>query len=791
MNVFRGERSDAEVTREIAAHLALLEDEYRRRGLSPDEARLAARRAMGSVAHAKDLHRDARTFAWIDDARRDVAHGVRSLRRTPGFTVVAVLTLALGIGATTAIFSVISAVLLRPLPYPNADRLVQLFAPANERGLPRGARAIRPAHFEVLRAPSRSVSHVAGYIQTSATLTGQGDAVRLAGVQITASVFPMLGVAPLFGRPFDPREESAGADAVVLSYRTWQRHFNSDPAIVGRVAALDGRGRTIVGVMPEGFAFPDAHVQYWVPYVRQDPKAGSFLSLTTVARLRDGVALPVAEDEINGTLRAADEPIRGRFEAVGMQDELVASVKPALLILAGAVGLVLLIACVNVANLLLARTAAREHEIAVRRAVGASPGRLFRQLLTESTLLSTIGAVAGTALAIGAINLLRALATSLPRRDLGPGVSLPRLDEIGIDVRVLVFTIVIALSTGIVCGLLPAVRHARAREADRLRERATSPRMRGALVVAEIAMAIVLLVGGGLLIRSFIKLSTQDLGYDSTRVVTFQATPRRGSGPAARAFAEQLVARIEALPGVSAAGYANNLPLVQQSFGRDVSSQPYDRRPPRAPFPGLHAVSPRMIQALGLRIIDGRTFSSGEAARREALVTQAFARSGFFDGPAIGRHIYGGETSWEVVGILEDMKQFRLDQLGGSEFYIVDFVPAPPGFGRARTSRFARMPIPPRSPHRCAALFANSMTRPPWTTSRRWIRSSRMRCHGRACMPSCSASSPRWRCCSPRLASTVSCRISSRIAPARSVFAWRSAHSGSVSSPSCCVRQRC
>jgi putative ABC transport system permease protein len=681
LNAFRDSRSDAEAAREIAAHLALLEDEYRHRGLNADEARLAARRAMGGAALAQDLHRDARAFAWIDDARRDVAHGVRSLRRTPDFTLVAVLTLALGIGATTAIFSVISGVLLRPLPYPNADRLVQLFAPDNERGLPRGARAIPPAHFEVLRAPSRSVSHVAGYIQTSATLTGQGDAVRLAGVQITASVFPMLGIAPRLGRPFDPSEESAGADAVVLSYRAWQRYFNSDPAIVGHVAALDGRGRTIVGVMPEGFAFPDAHVQYWVPYVRQDPKGSSFLSLATVARLRDGVALPVAEDEINVAVRAADERIRGRFEAVGMQDELVASVKPALLILAGAVGLVLLIACVNVANLLLARTAAREHEISVRRAVGASPGRLFRQLLTESTLLSTIGAVAGTALAIGAINLLRTLATSLPRRDLGPGVSLPRLDEIGIDMRVLVFTIVVALSTGIVCGLLPAVRHAGAREADRLRERAASPRMRGALVVAEIAMAMVLLVGGGLLIRSFVKLATQDLGYDSTRVVTFQATTRQSRGPAARAFADQLVARIEALPGVSAAGYANNLPLVQQSFGRDVSSQPYARRPPRSPLPGLHAVSPRMIQALGLRIVEGRTFSSGEAARREALVTQAFARSGFFDGPAIGRQIYGGETSWEVVGILEDIKQFSLDQRGGSEFYIVDFVPAPPGLG--------------------------------------------------------------------------------------------------------------
>ncbi|HEY9464385.1 MAG TPA: FtsX-like permease family protein, partial [Vicinamibacterales bacterium] len=288
---------------------------------------------------------------------------------------------------------------------------------------------------------------------------------------------------------------------------------------------------------------------------------------------------------------------------------------------------------------------------------------------------------AGTAFAIGALELLRALATSLPRRDLGPGVSLPRLDEIGIDVPVLVFTVVVALLTGIVCGLLPALRHARAREADRLRERIASSRVRGTLVVAEIGMAMVLLVGGGLLIRSFMKLATQDLGYDSTRVVTFQSTSRQAIGPAARVFAEQLVERIETLPGVAAVGYGNNLPLVQQSFGRDVSSQPYDRRPPRPPFPGLHAVSPRMIQALGLRIVEGRSFSAGDAARGEALVTRAFARSGFFDGPAIGQRIYSGKDSWQVVGILDDIKQFRLDWGGASEFYIVDFVPAPPGLG--------------------------------------------------------------------------------------------------------------
>ena len=447
------------------------------------------------------------------------------------------------------------------------------------------------------------------------------------------------------------------------------------------MAAFDGRGRTVVGVMPEGFAFPDAHVQYWIPYVPPDPKGGAFFSLATLARLNDGVGVRAAEDDVNTVMRAVGERARGRFEVVGVQDELVAPVKPALLMLAGAVGLVLLIACVNVANLLLARTAARDHEIAVRRAVGASPGRLIRQLLTESLLLSCIGGLAGTTLAIGAIRLLRALATTLPRRDLGPGVTLPRLDEIGIDASVLFFTIVVAVLTGVLCGLLPALRHARAREADRLRARSASPRVRGALVVAEIAMAMVLLVGGGLLIRSFIKLATEDLGYDSSRVLTFQATTRQSSGPQARAFAEQLVERVGALPDVTAAGYANNLPLVQQSFSRDVGAQPYDRAKPRAPYPGLHAVSPRTIQALGLRIVEGRTFSDGEAGRGEALITRAFARSGFFDGPPIGKRIYSSRTSWEVVGILDDVSQFWLGQRAGSEMYIVDYLPAPPGLG--------------------------------------------------------------------------------------------------------------
>jgi len=679
VNVFRPERAEDDLEREVAAHLALLEDEYRRRGMSEDEAGFAARRALGSSA--KDLHRDARSFIWLDDLRRDVAHGARSLARNPGFAAVAVITLALGIGANTAIFSVISAVLLRPLPYPDADRLVQVFGPPSPNpivAMRRREPSLFPQTFDRLRRNTKTLAQVAGYILTTATLTGQGDAVRLTGMNASAALFPALGATPILGRTFSEAEETTGTDAVVvLSHAVWQTYFNSDRSVIGRVIALDGRGRTVVGVMNSDFAFPDRTTQFWTPYVLPPPKAGSFISPAVVARLKSDVSRDAAEADVNGALQDGQQS-RGRFELAGLQDELVAPVKPALLLLSGAVGLVLLIACVNVANLLLVRTAAREIEIALRRAVGASPGRLVRQLLTESGLLALVGAAAGTLLAFGSVALLRILASTLPRRDLGPAITLPRLDEIAIDGRVLLFTVGLALGTGVLCGLLPALRHARPREADVLRERAASPHLGGWLVAAEIAMAMMLLVGGGLLMHSFYKLATADRGYDAAHVITFQATGRPAPGPQTRAFAESLVDRIAAIPGVTAAGYANNLPLVQQGFGRDV--YPASRQV-RRPQPGLHAISPRFTTAMGLRIVEGRGFSEGEAARHEALVTRAFAGSAFFDGPALGSQIYAGRDQWEVVGILDDLNQFSLQQRPNPEMFIVDFVPPPPGLG--------------------------------------------------------------------------------------------------------------
>jgi putative ABC transport system permease protein len=689
LSAVRPQMAEDDLAREIKAHLALLEDEYRRRGMSPEQATLAARRAIGSVALAKDRHRDTRSIAWLDDLRRDVRHAARMLARCPGFTSVALLTLALGIGATTAVFSVVEGVFLQPLPYPEPDRLVRIFGPPPTRagidGPPSRMVDLPSQTFETLRLVDRAFSHVTGYMPTTLTLTGRGDAVRLVGSHVSAAAFPMLGIPPLIGRGFEPREEAAGADSVViLSEAAWRQYFNADEALIGQLIVLDGRGCVVVGVMPSRFSqsgmhFPDPQAQFWVPYVAPAPDSRNRLNVAVMARLAPGVSLRAAEDVVNSTV---GQPGQGRYEVSRVHDEIVRPVKPALLMLSVAVILVLLIACVNVANLLLARTASRERELAVRRAVGAVRSRLIRQLLTESILLSLLGGIVGTAVAFGGVALLRVLATSLNRRDLIRGANLPRLDQIGIDGSVLAFTVGVALVAGLLFGLIPAVQQSRHRETNVLREKHVSHRIRGTLVVAEIAMAMMLLVGGALLIHSFLRLSSVERGYNTTNVLTFQAATLGPSRAENMAFADRLVARLAALPGVMAVGYSNNLPLVQQGFTRDVSARPTapGERAPR-PYPSLHAISPGFAAAIGLRIVRGRTFSAGELARREALVSRAFANSGFFDGPALGHQIYQGKNTWEVVGIVEDVRQFNLDQPPGSEMFIIDFVAAPPGFG--------------------------------------------------------------------------------------------------------------
>ena len=532
----------------------------------------------------------------------------------------------------------------------------------------------------------------------------------------------MFGAAPLIGRTFDAAEGKSGADGVIiLSVATWQRYFGGGADVLREHLQLDGKTYAVIGVMPAAFRFPDAQTQFWVPFVESDfPRMGG----SPIARLQDGVSLAAARAEVgsmlqqlraNQTRPAGMPPGPSRYDLVPIQDDLVAPVRPALLVLAGAVGFVLLIACVNVANLVLARAAARQRELALRVAIGASRRQLIAQALTESVLLAVVGGVAGTGLAFGGLRILRTLGGSLPRRDIGPGVAFPRLDEIGIDMRVLAFTLVVSVVTGIVAGLAPAIRQSRAGTMDLLREGAGAAssgfnlfrrqRLQGVLVIAEIAMATLLFAGGGLLIHSLINLSRVDPGYDPTHVLTAQVALPRRYATTVPAFADTLAAQLERLPGVRAVGYARALPMIrmrQLTLLRTTREMP-PRMPAPPPFdgrqlpesPDMRVVSRDYLRAMGVRVVEGRGFEERDGAGKPQvmLINQTLARSGFLGDHPIGRQIYGpGRAPWEIVGIVEDVRQFNLDQDPDPQIFIDYRQDTPP-------PAFAQAMGPPPAPY--------------------------------------------------------------------------------------------
>jgi putative ABC transport system permease protein len=706
-NGLRPGRREPDLAREVAAHLALLEDDFARRGLTRDEARLAARRAFGGVEQAKDRHRDARSFVWLDDARRDLQYAVRSLRRTPGFASVAVATLAIGIGATTAIFSVVQAVLLRPLPFPHADQIVELYEniPAAESPVhrPQRVRGIDVRELIELRSRARSFSRVASFNLALVSPIGSTDTALLSGDSVSDGTFDMLGTPPLLGRWFSRAEERPGADRViVLSEATWRRYFNGDPDALGRTIAFTGNSAfvgavalgetyTVVGVMPRGFQYPGETAQFWVPLALNAPSDNRTHRLPMVARLANGVSAEAAVAEVTAILHdvRGDVPsAKGsvsappRFELTLVSDELTAPIKPALIVLTVAVAFVLLIACANVANLLLARTAARQQEIAVRVAIGAGYGRLIRQALTESVLLALLGGGAGIALAFGGVRAVRALAANLSRYDLqGAGVAFPRLDAVGIDASALAFALVVSTATGILFGLAPALRRKGANRTDALRGRTASEGQGGrsvqrTLVAAQIAIATLLFIGGGLLMRSFVKLANIDPGYDAAHALTFQVALRGDRYHAARVeeFAAALADRLRSAPGVQAAGYARQLPFVvlQDSFAlRSTPDRPMDA----AATPPVDArfVSSEYLTAMGIRVIAGRGLEDGDRVshQRAMVINRTLAHRDFAGENPVGRLVYTGPdpTPWEIVGVVDDVRQFGLDREPTPQFF--------------------------------------------------------------------------------------------------------------------------
>jgi putative ABC transport system permease protein len=705
LSVVRRDRAERELAREVASHLALLEEEHRRRGLTAEQARLAARRALGSVALTKDLHRDARSFGWIEDALADVKYTIRTLRRAPGFTAVAVLTLALGIGANTAIFSVVNTVLLRPLPYDEADRMVRVMAtvPAQTLdGVPRRDFVrLSAAELDQLRVHARSLSHVGMSSWDLVNLRGKDP--RLQGAIVSANVFRVLHPRPLLGRVFTADDEAPGAEPVMLlSYNAWRRHFASDPNIVGRTATVDSvlgppirTDYSIIGVMPESFQFPDGQTQVWRP-PQPAGRGGRVPTVPAFARLADGVSLASASAEVGPLIREMRAGQRGSegatYELVREQDEIVKPVRPALLVLTVAVGFVLLLACVNVANLLLARTAVRQREFAIRGALGAGRGRLVRYLLAESVTLGLCGGLAGTLVAFAGVRALRSLATTLARLDLSSQMSLPRIAEIGVDGTALAFSLAVSLATGLLFGLAPALRHARADSAVALRDgdRSTVAGMglgryvslRGALVVAEISLTMVLLAGGGLLIRSFITLSAVDAGYDPSKVLTFQVAVPVDLYPAPRmkAFAEELVTRLKSTPGVESAAYANQLPMVSlvNSYPlRTTPFQPIPGRPPEPPPPGtpdIRLVSQDYLKAMGIPVLAGRGFVEGDGPGRPRvlLINEALARRDFSDSNPVGQTVFIGRfpDPWQIVGVVGNVRQFSLELEPQPQFFV-------------------------------------------------------------------------------------------------------------------------
>ena len=644
---------------------------------------------------------------FLDDLRQDVRYSVRVLLQLSAFSSVVVLTLALGIGANTAIFSVVNAVLLTPLPYQDPDRLVRLIenVPAEEspNGQALRAAAVHQREFFEWREQSRTLSHMAIYSQVAMTLSGRGEAVRLNGRRVSPALFAMLGVPPLIGQFLDENDATPGADPrIVLSHRAWERYFAGDRNILSTPLMLDGRLYSVIGIAQPGFDFPDPQTEFWVPLMPTDMPATGVARVPMIARLADGVSLEAATAEANvigARMRrsppAADSE-QQRFTVTRVTDQLVAPVRPALLVLFATVAFVLLIACANVANLLLARSCNREREIAIRAALGGSRLRLARQVLTETVVLAAAGGLAAIVIAYGSIALLKTLAMVNAPGWLSPGSTaiLPRVDQVAIDLRVLLFAAGASLVTGLLCSLAPLshllkvdpmhlIKDATASVAAGLSFRRQNM-TKSVLVVAEIALATVLLVGAGLLVRSFVLLSNVPVGYDPNNVLTFQVVMPQGrfaDSQLRQAADEEMLARFRMLPGVQAAGATNVLPLAPLTLRLRFAVPQRPDIASKVETPQARFVSRDYLRAMGVPLVAGRWFGEQDSAGAQPamIINRALARQRFGADNPVGTLVNSiGPAPWQIIGVVDDIRQATLDREPAPQFFL-DFRQLPAG----------------------------------------------------------------------------------------------------------------
>lgn len=686
----------SEVDEELQFHLDARTEELVRSGVPQVEAHRRALAEFGDLEDARrslrridgDTERRARLRDYIVEWRQDIAYGLRTLRRSPGFTLAAVLTIALGVGANTAIFSVVHGIVFKPLPFPEPDRLVRAWS-ANPGSGTRQA-AVSPVDLDDWRAQRTQLADIGGWWfaegGSGVDLTGGGEPQRLSVAFVTPGFFPALGVRPALGR--FPREDEMvrGGDdrVVVLSHGFWQRRFGADSTLVTRTVTLNGEPYRVVGIAHPGFRFPSERAEAWIPYStipdESIPRIRPVRVLDVVARLKPGVTVAQAHADLNAiTARlAATYPEDANWsEATVMllSDAMVGPVRRGLLALLGAVGFVLVLACVNVANLLLARATVREREVALRMALGASRGRVVRQMVTESLLLAAIGGAAGTAGAAAGSRLLTSLAAG----------QLPRTAEVGLDSSVLLFALGATLLTGLLFGLAPALRAAGTelqsslREAGRGLVSGSSQRLRTGLVVAEVALAVVLVAGAGLMTRSFVQLLRVDLGFRPERLlaVNFTINTTRYTDQRYRQFYREVIDRVRTVPGLVSVGAVKHVPF--RGNGERIGFIPEGLAPggsEQAPTAQLIHVSDGYFSTIGARVIAGREYDDTDGALRAptpgavpvfsglptVIVNRTLAERFFAGGNAVGRTLRVGPTPLPIIGVVDDIRQVAIEE---------------------------------------------------------------------------------------------------------------------------------
>jgi predicted permease len=670
---------------EMEFHVDSLARDLIEQGVPEQDALSAARRRFGNLTQKSEESRSAWISGWISDGAQDLRHAFRTLRRDAGFTVFAILILGLGIGGSCTIFSVVNALLLRPLPFTNPDRLVWI-ANFDRDGEGLSGETVPTGHFVALRDQNRSFSDVAAYYAFygvgDSKLTGDGQSERLSGIPVSQNFFSVLGVKPQIGRTFTSEESTARwgvPKAVLLSYSLWKRRFASDPGVVGRPVMVNDAPVTVVGVLPSSFDFatvfaPGSGMDLYfpLPLTEEVTRRGNTVSM--IGRLKPGATVQQARAEMSvlGPQVQKKDPDRNFEPRLSLLEEHVTGrLRPALLVLACAVGVVMLIVCANLSNLLLARTATRQKEMAIRTALGAGRGRLIRQMLTESIALSSCGAALGLLFAAAETRVLRHL----------DAFSIPLLDSIQLDFAALVFALLLAVLAGLLFGAVPALQIPATAVHESLKDAARGSSQgrkhawtRGALVVSEVALACVLLVGAGLLIRSFLRVLDVNLGFQPERAAALRIDPSSQYSTQAQrnVYFDEALRSVRSVPGIEAAGLTDALPLgSNRTWNAGAKGQDYSREQPPPPA-FVRIVSDGYLKAMGIPLRAGRDFTERDSASGQPviLINETLARTLWPGRNPIGQTVTYVDVDRQVIGVVGDVRHLALEKTSGCEMYL-------------------------------------------------------------------------------------------------------------------------